>query len=58
MGWGRPVAVYGGTDDKFDGVVFAFPRIEGGGSIDLEVCLEREKLMQYVAGVSFPPTPT
>lgn len=60
MGWGRPVAVYSWTADKFDGVVFAFQGERAGG-IDLEVCLapetmarleSDEELMQYIAGVS------
>lgn len=55
-----------GRDGKFDGVVFAFQGERTGG-IDLEVCLapetmarleSDEELMQYIAGVSSPPTPT
>ncbi|KAK9085880.1 hypothetical protein Sjap_026291 [Stephania japonica] len=55
--WGRPVAARSGYGNKFDGKVSAYPGREGGGSVDLEVCLfgrvmgkfERdEELLMYV----------
>lgn len=60
MGWGRPVAVRSGRANKFDGKMSAFPGREGGGSVELEVCLSPETMaglesdaefMQYVSGV-------
>jgi hypothetical protein len=45
FGWGKAVAVRSGSADKFDGKVAAYPGWEGGGSIDLEVCL----LSEYMA---------
>lgn len=58
FGWGRPVAVRSGKANKFDGKISAFPGMEGGGSVDLEVVLapatmagvERDvEFMQYVS---------
>ncbi|KAK9093283.1 hypothetical protein Syun_028194 [Stephania yunnanensis] len=37
--WGRPVAARSGYGNKFDGKVSGYPGREGGGSVDLEVCL-------------------
>ncbi|KAL1544744.1 hypothetical protein AAHA92_21554 [Salvia divinorum] len=57
FGWGRPVAVRSGKNNKFDGKISAFPGREGGGSVDLEVILAPETMaglesdpefMQYV----------
>ncbi|XP_058095636.1 uncharacterized acetyltransferase At3g50280-like [Magnolia sinica] len=42
FGWGRAVAVRCGWDNKLDGKVTAFPGTEGGGSMDLELCLAPE----------------
>ncbi|CAN8236990.1 unnamed protein product [Cochlearia groenlandica] len=39
FGMGKAVAVRSGYGGKFDGKVSAYPGREGGGSIDLEVCL-------------------
>ncbi|PKA64442.1 putative acetyltransferase [Apostasia shenzhenica] len=39
FGWGKPSAVRCGAANKFDGKVSSFPGREGGGSVDLEVCL-------------------
>ncbi|XP_010256629.1 PREDICTED: BAHD acyltransferase DCR [Nelumbo nucifera] len=58
FGWGRPLAVRSGRANKFDGKISAFPGREGGGSVDLEVCLAPETMeglekdsefMQYVS---------
>ncbi|KAL5721118.1 hypothetical protein ACHQM5_013716 [Ranunculus cassubicifolius] len=58
FGWGRPLAVRSGRANKFDGKISAFPGREGGGSVDLEVCLHPETMkglesdmefMQYVS---------
>ncbi|KAK9088490.1 hypothetical protein Scep_027572 [Stephania cephalantha] len=37
--WGRPVAARSGYGNKFDGKVSGYPGRDGGGSVDLEVCL-------------------
>ncbi|XP_077238116.1 putative acetyltransferase At3g50280 [Tasmannia lanceolata] len=39
FGWGKPVAVRTGQDNKFDNKIMAFAGREGGGSVDLEICL-------------------
>ncbi|KAJ8617421.1 hypothetical protein MRB53_013607 [Persea americana] len=39
FGWGRPVAVRSGYANKFDGKVTSYQGREGGGSVDLEICL-------------------
>ncbi|KAG9450766.1 hypothetical protein H6P81_010731 [Aristolochia fimbriata] len=39
FGCGKAVAVRGGYANKYDGKVSAYPGREGGGSVDLEVCL-------------------
>ncbi|OVA06477.1 Transferase [Macleaya cordata] len=61
FGWGRPLAVRSGKANKFDGKISAFPGREGGGSVDLEVCLAPETMselendwefMQYVSDMA------
>ncbi|KAJ8491630.1 hypothetical protein OPV22_013351 [Ensete ventricosum] len=44
FGWGQAVAVRSGRANKFDGKMSAFPGREGGGSVDLEVCLAPETM--------------
>ncbi|KAG6499891.1 uncharacterized acetyltransferase At3g50280-like [Zingiber officinale] len=44
FGWGLPVAVRSGRANKFDGKMSAFPGREGGGSVELEVCLAPETM--------------
>ncbi|CAN6449571.1 unnamed protein product [Victoria cruziana] len=39
FGLGKGLAVLSGSAHKFDGKISAFPGKDGGGSIDLEVCL-------------------
>lgn len=39
FGMGKAVAVRSGSANKFPGKVSAFPGYEGGGSVDLEICL-------------------
>ena len=39
FGWGKAQALRSGSANKFDGQIAAFPGREGGGSIDLQVCL-------------------
>jgi len=47
FGWGKAVALRSGPANKFDGKVSSYPGWEGGGSVDLEVCL----LPQYMASL-------
>nr|XP_010908559.2 uncharacterized acetyltransferase At3g50280 [Elaeis guineensis] len=58
FGWGLPLAVRSGRANKFDGKISAFPGREGGGSVDLEVCLapdtmaallQDDEFMHYVS---------
>lgn len=39
FGWGRPVGVRSGWANKFDGKMSAYPEREGGGGVDVEICL-------------------
>ena len=39
FGMGKAVALCSGYANKFDGKVSSYPGYEGGGSIDLEVCI-------------------
>ncbi|AES73319.1 HXXXD-type acyl-transferase family protein [Medicago truncatula] len=45
FGMGKALAVRSGYANKFDGKVISYPGQEGGGSIDLEVCLSPKKMM-------------
>ncbi|KAI9070572.1 hypothetical protein K1719_047466 [Acacia pycnantha] len=42
FGMGKAVGVRSGYASKFDGKVTSYPGREGGGSIDLEICLPPE----------------
>ncbi|KAG5030717.1 hypothetical protein GLYMA_06G041400v4 [Glycine max] len=44
FGMGKAVAVRSGYANKFDGKVTSYPGHEGGGSIDLEVCLSPDTM--------------
>nr|KYP31498.1 putative acetyltransferase At3g50280 family [Cajanus cajan] len=58
FGMGKALAVRSGYANKFDGKVTSYPGREGGGSIDLEVCLlphtmsELESDMEFMNAVS------
>jgi len=39
FGWGRPVGVRSGWANKFDGKMSAYPEREGGGGVNVEICL-------------------
>lgn len=39
FGWGKPVRVRSGCNNKFDGMVYLYPGQEGGGSVDVEIAL-------------------
>ncbi|KAG6483343.1 uncharacterized acetyltransferase At3g50280-like [Zingiber officinale] len=53
FGWGRAVAARSGTAHKFDGKVTLYPGSEGGGSMDLEICLEPPFMAALEADVEF-----
>lgn len=53
MGWGLPAAVRSGRANKFDGKISAFPGRDGGGSVDLEVCLSPETMAGLEADPEF-----
>ncbi|XP_078170098.1 putative acetyltransferase At3g50280, partial [Carex rostrata] len=60
FGWGKAVAVRSGSANKYDGKISAYPGWEGGGSIDLQVCLLPEYMYvlerdeEFLAVVSSP----
>ncbi|XP_077252561.1 putative acetyltransferase At3g50280, partial [Tasmannia lanceolata] len=39
FGWGKSMGARSGSANKFDGKVSSYPGVEGGGSVDLEMCL-------------------
>ncbi|XP_074283746.1 putative acetyltransferase At3g50280 [Silene latifolia] len=45
FGLGKPVAVRSGSANKFPGSVTACPGREGGGSVELEICLPLESMI-------------
>ncbi|WJX35201.1 hypothetical protein P8452_23225 [Trifolium repens] len=45
FGMGKALSVRSGYANKFDGKITSYPGQEGGGSIDLEVCLSPNKMM-------------
>lgn len=53
FGWGRPMAVRSGRANKFDGKISAFPGRDGGGSVDLEVCLAPATMSALEADTEF-----
>ncbi|KAF8402695.1 hypothetical protein HHK36_010783 [Tetracentron sinense] len=53
FGWGRPLAVRSGRGNKFDGKISAFPGREGGGSVDLEVCLAPDTMARLETDAEF-----
>ena len=44
FGMGKALAVRSGYANKFDGKITSYPGQEGGGSIDLEVCLSPDEM--------------
>jgi hypothetical protein len=42
---GKALAVRSGYANKFDGKITSYPGQEGGGRIDLEVCVSPNKMM-------------
>lgn len=60
FGLGKALAVRSGSANKFGGKVSAYPGCEGGGSVDLEICLPPDSMRaldsdeEFMAAVSFP----
>ncbi|KAH9626190.1 hypothetical protein KSS87_018115 [Heliosperma pusillum] len=44
FGLGKPVAIRSGSANKFAGSVTAYPGREGGGNVELEICLPPESM--------------
>ncbi|TKY75048.1 acetyltransferase protein [Spatholobus suberectus] len=53
FGMGKAVAARSGYANKFDGKVTSYPGHEGGGSIDLEVCLSPDNMSALESDVEF-----
>ncbi|XAR64050.1 Quinate O-hydroxycinnamoyltransferase [Bertholletia excelsa] len=53
FGMGRAAAVLSGHANKFDGKVILYPGPEGGGSMDLEVCLSPESMVAIQSDKEF-----
>ncbi|KAI7755407.1 hypothetical protein M8C21_005575 [Ambrosia artemisiifolia] len=53
FGLGKALAVLSGYANKFDGKVTTYPGREGGGSIDLEVCLLPENMNVFECDEEF-----
>ncbi|KAF5468232.1 hypothetical protein F2P56_012400 [Juglans regia] len=53
FGMGKAVAIRGGNGNKFDGKLSSYPGDEGGGSIDLEVCLAPETMSSLESNFEF-----
>ncbi|KAK9270691.1 hypothetical protein L1049_026273 [Liquidambar formosana] len=60
FGLGKAVALRSGYGNKFDGKVSSYPGYEGGGSVDLEVCLLPDSMgalesdKEFMDAVSLP----
>lgn len=52
LGWGR-VAARSGLMNKTDGLMTMYPGREGGGSIDVEVCLLPEYMIDFQCDEEF-----
>uniref|UniRef100_A0A7N0U8J4 BAHD acyltransferase DCR n=1 Tax=Kalanchoe fedtschenkoi TaxID=63787 RepID=A0A7N0U8J4_KALFE len=46
FGFGRPVMVRSGANNRFDGMVYLYPGKEGGRSIDVEISLEESAMAE------------
>ncbi|CAL5204688.1 unnamed protein product [Lathyrus oleraceus] len=53
FGMGKALAVRSGYANKFDGKITSYPGQEGGGSIDLEVCLLPDTMMDLESDEEF-----
>ncbi|KAK9667178.1 hypothetical protein RND81_14G238600 [Saponaria officinalis] len=53
FGLGKPVSVLNGYSGKEDGKINVCPGFEGGGSVDLEVCLKPETMIRLESDEEF-----
>ncbi|KAM7270242.1 hypothetical protein ACFE04_029456 [Oxalis oulophora] len=53
FGLGRAIAIRSGYGNKFDGKVTSYPGRDGGGSVDLEVCLLPEHMKALESDLEF-----
>ncbi|GAB4852224.1 hypothetical protein Ancab_016416 [Ancistrocladus abbreviatus] len=53
FGLGKPLAVRSGYANKFDGKVTSYPGHEGGGSMDLEICLPLSSMSAFESDEEF-----
>ncbi|KAK9667184.1 hypothetical protein RND81_14G239200 [Saponaria officinalis] len=53
FGLGKPVSVLNGYSGKEDGKINVSPGFEGGGSVDLEVCLKPETMIRLESDEEF-----
>ncbi|EXC17274.1 BAHD acyltransferase DCR [Morus notabilis] len=53
FGMGKAVALCSGYASKFDGKVCSYPGREGGGSIDLEICLLPDRMCAFESDKEF-----
>ncbi|XP_078169494.1 BAHD acyltransferase DCR-like [Carex rostrata] len=53
FGWGKPVSVGSGTANKFNGKLSLYPGWEGRGSMDLEVCLLPDTMVELLKDDEF-----
>nr|GMC47877.1 uncharacterized acetyltransferase At3g50280-like [Ipomoea batatas] len=56
FGLGKAVAIRSGYANKFDGKVSLYPGIEGGGSMDLEICLSPQSMGALESDMEFMDT--
>ncbi|KMS99649.1 hypothetical protein BVRB_1g022170 [Beta vulgaris subsp. vulgaris] len=52
-GIGKPIAVRSGVANKFDGKLNLYPGNEGGGSVDVEICLPCDSMRALEANEDF-----
>ncbi|GAB4852225.1 hypothetical protein Ancab_016417 [Ancistrocladus abbreviatus] len=53
FGLGKPLTVLSGYANKFDGKVTSYPGHEGGGSVDLEICLPPSSMSAFESDEEF-----
>lgn len=51
FGWGKAAAVRSGINNKFAGLIIAFPG--GHGGVELEICLPEVTMAPLVADLEF-----
>ncbi|MCL7047399.1 hypothetical protein MKW94_012592 [Papaver nudicaule] len=53
FGWGKAMAVRSGSALEYSGSVWSYPGCEGGGSMDLEICLRPETMSALASDEEF-----